>query len=121
MVIWPVLLLMDAVLLRVLPGLEVDDWLTAVGAAVALLVGMWPIAFLASLIDVNNTWIFLGVAAAVNAVILTIVTALSSGLRSQSAVGVPLAAALIAGVNYFVGPALVGQLMAVSHTHWWGK
>ena len=119
MVLWPVLLLMDAVLLRILPGLEVDDWLTAAGAAVALLVGTWPIAFLASLIDVsNNTWIFLGVASAVNAVILTIVTALSSGLRSQSAVGVPLAAALIAGVNYFVGPAVVGEIMAVSHSHW---
>jgi hypothetical protein len=48
MLIWPLLLLMDAAVLRVLPGLEVDDWLTAIGAAMALLVGMWPIALIAN-------------------------------------------------------------------------
>jgi hypothetical protein len=118
MLLWAVLLLMDAVLLRVLPGLETDDWLTAVGVAVALLVGTWPIGHLANLIDVNNTWIFLGVASAVNAVIITIATAFTSGLRSQSAVAVPLAAVLISGVNYYVAPAVVGQLMVASHAHW---
>ena len=43
MLLWPLLLLMDAVVLRILPGLEVDDWLTAIGAAVALLAGTWGI------------------------------------------------------------------------------
>jgi len=118
MLFWPVLLLVDAMVLRILPGLEVDNWLTALGAAVALLVGTFPIGLLASMIDVANPWIFLGVASAVNAVILTIVIALSSGLRSQSAVAVPVAAALIAGLNYYVAPTVVGQVIAASHAHW---
>ena len=118
MLLWPMLLLIDAALLRVLPGLEVDSWLTAIGASVALLIGTWPIGFLSNHIDVNNPWIFLGVASAVYAVILTIVIALSYGLRSQSAVAVPVAAALLAALNYWVGPTIVGGVMAASHTHW---
>jgi hypothetical protein len=118
MLLWSMLLLMDAALLRVLPGLEVDSWLTAIGASVALLVGTWPIGFLSNHIDVNNPWIFLGVAAAVYSVILTIAIALSSGLRSQSAVAVPVAAALLAAVNYWVGPTIVGRVITASHAHW---
>jgi hypothetical protein len=118
MLIWPLLLLMDAAVLRVLPGLEVDDWLTAIGAAMALLVGMWPIALIANYIGLNSAWILLGVATAVNSVILTIATALTYGLRSRSAVGVPVAAALIAGMNYFVAPAVVERVVVASHAHW---
>jgi len=118
MLLWPLLLVMDAVVLRVIPGLEVDDWLTAIGAAIALVVGIWPIGFLASIIDVNNPWIFLGVAAAVNSVILTIVIALSTGLRSQSAVAVPLTAALVAALNSYLAPAVMEQVVAASHRHW---
>jgi hypothetical protein len=118
MLLWPLILMMDALVLRVMPGLEVDNWLTALGAAVALFVGIWPIGFLASIIDVSNPWIFLGVAAAVNSVILVIVIALSSGLRSQSAVAVPVAGALVAVLNYYVAPAVMGQAMAMSHAHW---
>jgi hypothetical protein len=118
MLLWPVLLLVDAVMLRLLPGLEVDDWLAAMGAAVALLLGTWPIGLLANYIGLNSTWIFLSVATAVYAVILTVAAALSSGLRSHSAVAVPFAAALIAGLNYYVAPAFTGRVLALSHAHW---
>jgi len=118
MLLWPLILLMDALVLRILPGLEVDNWLTALGAAVALFVGIWPIGFLAGIIDVSNPWIFLGVAAAVNSVILMMVIALSTGLRSKSAVAVPVAGALIAGLNYYVAPVVAGQVMAAAHAHW---
>jgi hypothetical protein len=118
MLLWPLLLLIDAVVLRILPGLEVDDWLTAIGAALALLAGTWPIGFLANFIGLNSAWIFFGVAIAVNSVILTIATALSSGLRSHSAVAVPVAAALLAGINYYAAPAVVARVIAASHAHW---
>jgi hypothetical protein len=118
MLLWAVLLLVDAVVLRVLPGLEVDNWLTAMGAAVALLVSTWPIGVLNNFIGLNSTWVFLGVATAVYAVILTIVTVLSAGLRSQSALAVPVAAALLAGLNYYVGPAVVEKVMPASHLQW---
>jgi hypothetical protein len=118
MLLWAVLLLIDAVVLRILPGLEVDDWLSAIGAAVALVVATWPIGLIANFIGLNSTWIFLGVAIAVNSVILTIATVLASGLRSQSAVAVPVAAALIAGLNYYVAPAVVARMVAASPAHW---
>jgi hypothetical protein len=118
MLLWPVLLLIDAVVLRILPGLEVDDWLSALGAAVALLVCTWPIGYLNNLIGLNSTWIFLAVATAIYAVVLTIATALSTGLRSHSAVAVPVGAALIAGLNYNVAPYIVARVMAGSHLHW---
>jgi len=111
------LVLTDAVLLRILPGLETDGWLTAMGVAVVLQVGTWPIAFLSGLIDLTSPWLFLGAATVVYAVILTIATILVSRLRSQSAVAVPVAAALIAGVNYYVIPAAVVQVAAVWSSH----
>jgi hypothetical protein len=120
MLAWPLvlLLLVDAVLLRILPGLEVDNWLTAFAAAVALLVGTWPIVVLTNFIGLNSTWIFLAVATAGYAVILTIVTVLSAEVRSHSALAVPVAAALLAGLNYYVAPAVVDKVMPAAHLHW---
>lgn len=113
----PVIFVTDAVLLRVLPGLETDNWLTAIGVAVALLAGTWPIGFLLGMIDITNPWILLGVAAAVNAVILTIATVLASGLRAQTALAVPVAALLITAVNSWFLPIAVVEVVAIWHSH----
>jgi hypothetical protein len=113
----PVIFLTDAVLLRVLPGLEVDNWLTALGVALALLAGTWPIGFLLGMIDITNPWILLGVAAAVNAVILMIATVLASGLRAQNAVAIPVTAVLITAVNSWFIPVAVVEVIAIWHSH----
>jgi hypothetical protein len=115
---WGVSLLIDAGLLRILPGLELDNWPTALGVGLVLQVGTWPAGLLSGVMDTTNQWIILGVACAVDAVIITIAMTITSGIRASRAWAAPIAAALIVGVNDFVVPAVVGQMVRMWHGKW---
>ena len=111
-VIWIVDIALDAIILRVLPGLETDNWLTAVIIAVLVQLAPLPVPLLSGLFDIGNPWIAAGIVFALNAVILTIATALFSTFRSHSVIAVPTAAAIFAGASMVAVPAIVGEIAA---------
>ena len=111
-VVWIVDIVLDAIILRVLPGLETDNWLTALVIAILVQLTPLPLPLLSGLFDIGNPWIAAGVVFALNAVILTISTALFSTFRSHSVIAVPTAAAIFAGASLVAVPAVVGEIAA---------
>lgn len=111
-VVWVVDIVLDAIILRVLPGLETDNWLTAVVIAVLVQFSPLPLPLLSGLFDIGNPWIAAGIIFALNAVILTVSTALFSTFRSHSVLAVPTAAAIFAAASFVAVPAIVGEIAA---------
>jgi hypothetical protein len=111
-VIWLVDIVLDAIILRVLPGLETDNWLTAVIIAVLVQLSPLPLPLLSGIFDIGNLWISACIVFALNAIILTLSTALFSTFRSHSVLAVPTAAAIFAGASFVAVPAIVGEIAA---------
>ena len=111
-VIWIVDIVLDAIILRVLPGLETDNWLTAVIIALLVQLSPLPLPLLSGIFNIGNPWISAGIVFALDAVILTISTALFSTVRSHSVLAVPTAAAIFAAASAVAVPAIVGEVAA---------
>jgi hypothetical protein len=111
-VIWLVDILLDAIILRVLPGLETDNWLTAVIIALLLQFAPLPLPLLSGIFNIGNPWIAACIVFAIDAVILTLATALFSTFRAHSVLSLPAAAAIFAAASYVAVPAIVNEVAA---------